>query len=280
MPNEIPFALEKPFSLTTTPGADGQTDCFWFICKNHHIYLKETDKSLQLPLSAIPPIGSELIEDQHTIGQYGEIPCLAIHLHPDSEPEDLVAIGLRESHVHLGQDLWTIAGRASQIIRWTIDHRYCGRCGQQMNQQDREMLRKCPACSYFAYPRLSPAVIMSITRENEILLGRAPRFPEGMYSTLAGFVEPGETLEEAVRREVMEEVGVKIDDISYVASQAWPFPHSLMIGFTARYAGGEIKVDHSELEDAGWFKADNMPRLPSQISVARRLIDLFIEECN
>lgn len=121
-------------------------------------------------------------------------------------------------------------------------------------------------------------MIMSVVRDNAILLGRSPRFPTGMFSVLAGFVEPGETLEEAVAREVKEETNIDIDDIRYIASQPWPFPHSLMVGFSARYAGGEIEADGDELEDAGWFTPNDLPRLPSKISIARRLIDLFLED--
>lgn len=118
---------------------------------------------------------------------------------------------------------------------------------------------------------------MSVVRGNEILLGRSPRFPDGMYSVLAGYVEPGETLEEAVRREVYEETNIEVTDIRYIDSQPWPFPHSLMVGFSARYAGGELCADGEELEDAGWFRADNLPRLPSKISIARQLIELFLQ---
>ena len=117
---------------------------------------------------------------------------------------------------------------------------------------------------------------MSVVREDKILLARSPRFPEGMYSTLAGFVEPGEILEEAVRREVREETGIEVDNIRYVASQPWPFPHSLMIGFSAIYAGGEIRIDDKEIEAAGWFARAELPLLPSKISIARLLIDNFV----
>ena len=121
---------------------------------------------------------------------------------------------------------------------------------------------------------------MSIVREKEILLARSPHFPKGMYSTLAGFVEPGETLEETVIREIREEVNVDISDIIYVGSQPWPFPHSLMIGFTTLYAGGDLQIDNNEIEDAQWFSIDNLPVLPTPISIARHLIELFIKNAN
>ncbi len=147
-----------------------------------------------------------------------------------------------------------------------------------MSEVENEFVLQCTDCSYQVHPRISPAVIMSVIKGNEILLGRSPHFPEGMYSTLAGFVEAGETLEEAVRREVREETGIEITHIRYIASQPWPFPDSLMVGFTAEYAGGEIAVDTRELEDAQWFCPPNMPRLPTRISISRKLIELFLED--
>lgn len=167
-----------------------------------------------------------------------------------------------------------------QILHWHKEHCFCGKCGTAMKNRKTELAKICPACEFVSFPRLSPAVIMSVTRGNQILLGRAPRFPPGMYSTLAGFVEPGETLEEAVKREVREEVNIRINNIQYVASQPWPFPHSIMIGFSASYVDGEIEIDNHELEDAKWFSVRNLPALPSKITIARLLIDNFIKSCS
>jgi NAD+ diphosphatase len=149
-----------------------------------------------------------------------------------------------------------------------------------MENRKTELAKICPACGFVSFPRLSPAVIMSIIKNDHILLARSPRFPPGMFSTLAGFVEPGETLEEAVKREVREEVNIRISNISYVASQPWPFPHSIMIGFSATYLDGEIEVDNDELEDARWFSVRDLPVLPSRITIARLLIDNFIKNCS
>jgi NAD+ diphosphatase len=139
-----------------------------------------------------------------------------------------------------------------------------------------ERAKRCPACGLLSFPRLSPAIIVLVERDDRVLLARGVNFPEGMYSTLAGFVEPGESLEEAVHREIGEEVGVALTDLRYFGSQPWPFPHSLMIGFTARYAGGEIVLDDREIADAAWFTADRMPRVPQKLSIARRLIDSYV----
>jgi NAD+ diphosphatase len=136
-----------------------------------------------------------------------------------------------------------------------------------------ERARTCPACGLAAYPRLSPAVITVVERGPEILLAQGINFPEPFYSTLAGFVEPGESLEEAVEREIREEVGIEVRDVTYFGSQPWPFPNSLMIGFTATYGRGEIEIDPTELVDAAWFRKDALPHIPPPLSISRRLID-------
>lgn len=250
----------------------------WFIIQQGSLYLRENAKSYMVPVSVEPPVKASQIGYSRCIGVYDGTPCMVVELVPDSSPSPLLTgVTMREAHGHIGGDHWIIAGRASQILRWRRDHRFCGRCSTEMGEDDQDLLRRCPSCDYFCYPRLSPAVIMSVVRGNEILLGRSPRFPDGMYSVLAGYVEPGETLEEAVRREVYEETNIEVTDIRYIDSQPWPFPHSLMVGFSARYAGGELCADGEELEDAGWFRADNLPRLPSRISIARQLIELFLQ---
>jgi len=139
-----------------------------------------------------------------------------------------------------------------------------------------ERAKECPHCGLLHFPRLAPAVIMLIERGNEVLLARSRHFTPGTYSVLAGFVEPGESLEEALVREVKEEVGISVKDIRYFSSQPWPFPHSLMIGFTATHAGGEITLEDGEIEDAGWFTAHHLPSLPGKLSIARRLIEWFV----
>jgi NAD+ diphosphatase len=141
-----------------------------------------------------------------------------------------------------------------------------------------ERAKECPKCGLLHFPRLAPAIIVLVERGNELLLARSRHFMPGMYSVLAGFVEPGESLEEAVVREVREEVGISVKDIKYFGSQPWPFPHSLMVGFTATYGCGEITIDDTEIEDAGWFTADKLPRIPGKISIARKLIDWFVEK--
>lgn len=171
---------------------------------------------------------------------------------------------------------WTLAGRAVQLVEWSRTHRYCGRCATPTEPVPGERARRCPACGLLAFPRLAPAVITLIERGGEVLLARGRAFPVPMYSCVAGFVEPGETLEEAVHREVREEVGVELADVRYVSSQPWPFPHSLMVGFEATWAAGDIAIDEDEIVDAGWFRPDDLPMIPPGMSIARTLIDRWV----
>ena len=213
----------------------------------------------------------------HYLGELCGRGCVAVGLAADAPlPPGWKASGLRALFFRLPDDLVALAGRAFQILEWDSTHRFCGRCATPTVIRAGERARECPACGLIAYPRVSPAMMALVIRDQEILLARAPRFPGAMYSALAGFVEPGETIEDCVRREVREEVGIDVDRIEYFASQAWPFPHSLMIAFTAHYAGGDLKLDPAEIADARWFALDALPDLPSPMSIARRLIDATI----
>lgn len=172
---------------------------------------------------------------------------------------------------------WAAAGRAVQLVEWRRNHRFCGRCGTATEESEHERARRCPACGLLAFPRIAPAVIALVERQDgRALLARNARWPTSVYSCLAGFVEPGETVEDAVRREVFEEVGVRVGNLRYFASQPWPFPHSLMLGFHADYAGGDIRCDEEEIAEAAWYRADDLPGIPGRISIARRLIDDWV----
>lgn len=174
--------------------------------------------------------------------------------------------------------VWTVAGRAVQFVEWDRTHRFCGRCATPTEPARAERARRCPSCGLLAFPRLAPAMIVLVTRHGgrEALLARGTRFSVPMWSCLAGFVEPGETLEEAVHREVREEVGIDVDDVRYWGSQPWPFPHSLMLGFTASWAGGEVVCEPSEIADAGWYRPDDLPPIPPGMSIARKMIDGWV----
>ncbi len=271
------FSIEKNFRLECRPEDRENASAYWFLFHDDRLLLADIGKIPEVPLSKTPPIPLEHMAYQRCVGIYDGSPCMAVALKPKTAiANGLRAVALRGAYGYLSPDLWTIAGRAVQILTWDQESRFCGRCGAAMEEQHSEAVKKCPKCHFIAYPRLSPAVIVSVIKDDAILLGRAPRFPPGMYSVLAGFVEPGETLEEAVIREVKEEVNIQVADVRYVASQPWPFPHSLMVGFTARYEKGVIRVNKRELEDAGWFTLNNMPPVPPAMSIARRLIDRYL----
>lgn len=174
--------------------------------------------------------------------------------------------------------VFRMLGFASQIGTWAREHRFCGSCGQAMQQAVGHRMMQCHQCQLQQYPRLAPSMIVVVSRGDEILLARSPRFVTGMYSALAGYVEPNETVEHCVAREVREEVSIDISDIRYITSQNWPFPHSLMLGFHAQYQGGEIVPQPDEIEDAQWFNIHNLPPLPAENSIARYLIDLYVAQ--
>jgi NAD+ diphosphatase len=164
---------------------------------------------------------------------------------------------------------------ARQLLWWTATHHHCGRCGTPLEDSDRERARRCPSCGELAFPSQAPAVIVAVVRDDRILLAHNRNFRPGFYSVIAGFVDPGENLEQAAAREVREETGLEITDLRYVASQPWPFPNSLMLGFTARYRSGEICVDGREIEAAEWFARDALPPIPRPGTLSRRLIGLW-----
>ena len=220
-----------------------------------------------------PPPACEVT---HFLGTFDGVACWAADI--DSGPDDmraedpgfqpLMALASRLEEVE-----WSVAGRAVQLAEWDRTHRFCGRCANPTEPAAGERARRCPACGLLAFPRLAPAVIVLVERNGAALLARNASFPVPMYSTIAGFVEPGETLEAAVVREVNEETSLVVTDVRYVGSQPWPFPHSLMIGFNAQWADGDIAVDGREIADAAWFRPDDLPMIPPPLSIARRLID-------
>lgn len=214
----------------------------------------------------------------HFLGMREEVECWAVDVPVDHDPAQGQAQDLRLLYGQLDDVDWAIAGRAVQVVEWARTHRFCGRCGTPTIPQGGERAMRCPQCRLMAFPRLAPAIITLITRGDEALLARGVQFPVPMYSCLAGFVEPGETLEQAVHREVREEVGIEIANLAYQSSQPWPFPHSLMLGFRAEYSSGEIVCDPREIVDAQWYRRDALPFIPPGISIARKLIDAWVAE--
>jgi len=219
----------------------------------------------------------------YIVGVVDGVTWHAVDVPHGTDPSDGAALDLRRYHGMAGETAWLAAGRAVQLAEWARTHRFCGRCGTPTVPAEGERAMRCPECGLMAFPRVAPAMITLVTRgepgpDQEALLARGVQFPIPMYSCLAGFVEPGESLESAVVREVREEVGVTVGNVSYRGSQPWPFPHSLMVGFRAEYLGGDLELDPTEIVDANWYRRDALPSIPPGISIARKLIDEWLLE--
>ena len=185
-------------------------------------------------------------------------------------------LGLRALFGRIDRLTFNVASRAVQVLNWHQSHQFCGRCGGRNIPHERDRAMVCRNCRLHVYPRLSPSIIVLVHREDQLLLPRNHRFPEGMYSTLAGFVEPGETIEQTVHREVFEEVGLQVSPPQFKGSQSWPFPDSLMLGFHAEYAGGDILCQEDEIADAQWFPLGDLPAIPGKMAISRWLIDSYL----
>lgn len=215
-----------------------------------------------------------LAPPRHYLGQLDGLDCWALRL--AEAPPGWEAQPLRAAMMALPAPLMALAGRAAQVLEWERTHRFCGACGTPTELLAGERARRCPACGHVAYPRLSPAMMCLVWRRTpagpELLLARSPGYAPGVYSALAGFVEAGESVEDCVHREVLEEVGVRVQDLRYYGSQSWPFPNSLMLAYTAEWAGGEIVPQPGEIEDARWFPIDALPGIPPRFSISGHLI--------
>jgi NAD+ diphosphatase len=248
----------------------------WFAFEGDNLLVFE-EGPVRAPLAGGPEELNLDVTFRWEIGVLDGHTCWAIET--DSEaPDGMVFRDLRSFFFGVDGDFFRMAGRAKQIVGWHATHRYCGRCGGETEPVSGELAKRCRRCGMMHYPRLSPAAIVLVRRGDRILLARSSGFPKEMYSVLAGFVEPGESIEDTVAREIREEVGIGVENVTYFGSQPWPFPNSLMIGFTADYADGELAPDPDEIEDAGWYTASDLPRLPPETSIARAMIDDFVNQ--
>ena len=277
----LPFQWPPGYAAAIQPPADAPARALWFVFRGVDL-LVTAPPAVELPHCSHPNTLGMMPQRIQYLGVLGEQHCFSAELAAGvAAPQGWVWQGLRALFGALDDAQFALAGRALQIVDWDRTHQYCGACGTATAPRTSERSRECPACGLVVYPRLAPAVMALVRRGRQLLLARSPRFAKGVYSALAGFVEPGETLEQCLEREVHEEVGVRVRDVRYFASQPWPFPHSLMIAFFAEHGSGEIRIDGAEIEDARWFDVENienLPRLPARISIARRLIDAAIGE--
>lgn len=215
-----------------------------------------------------------LVRREQFLGYWCERPCFAVEIDQAEELDPMhFQLGSLYQVLGLGDDaLFALAGRAAQLLAWERDHQFCGRCGSGMTADPMERAMRCQPCNTVNYPRINPCIIVLVTRGEEILLARHANVRGNMYSTLAGFIEAGESAEETLRREVREEVGVEVGTLRYFGSQSWPFPSQLMLGFFADYAGGDIVCEPTEIADAGWFHYRELPPVPPTGSIAGQLI--------
>lgn len=246
----------------------------WFVFRERKLLVLAGEDGPSVPVGAAPPMA---VEERRCIGLLGDAPCWVAEAGPEALPAGATLEPVRSLFDRLPDAMLALAGRAAQVLEFDRTHRYCGVCATPTERGDGGRARRCPRCEEVYYPRLAPAMMALVTRQGargrELLLARGTRFPQPIYSALAGFVEPSESIEECVQREVREEVGLRVKNLRYFGSQAWPFPHSLMIAFLAEWAGGEIACDPEEIVDARWFPVDALPMLPHRLSVARKLID-------
>jgi NAD+ diphosphatase len=265
--------------MTILTPTDIRATSYWFLFSNNQLLIRRNQEQSPIPLLNQTEVESLLAEPPQLIGHINEISCYAgIFAKEARLPDRFTFAELRPLFGQLDECFFGMAGKAAHLLHWRARTRFCGLCGAKTKDKTDECAQVCEACGEIYYPRIAPAIIVAIIKDGQILLARANRFTTPFYSVIAGFVEPGESLEECVRREVMEEVGIRVKNIRYFHSQPWPFPDSLMVGFIADYAGGEIVVDLKENQDAGWYAPDNLPPIPGRVSIARRLIDWFLAE--
>lgn len=264
---------------TSLPIAKQDND-YIFIYKDNQILIIKDKNTIRLTTRKDLKNYIDNFKNCLYLGDLDGIHCYTLEIQNFLNISNFDFITLRQLTPYISQELFLACGRAYQILHWYNNTKYCGRCGSRNKIQDNEISKTCPNCSLVTYPKISPAIIVTVTKGDKILLAHNKNFPEGMHSNVAGFLEPCETLEDCVKREVYEETGIKIKNIKYFGNQPWPFPDSIMIGFFAEYESGEIKVDGEEIECANWFTKDNLPKLPEKYTIARKMIDTFLDNLN
>ena len=252
---------------------------YFVFCKDDLMLQRQADGTYTIPYEEEPPIEVKPWTTILNITPLDDIEVKAYSIDtPITDHPQYEMCPLRQSYYKLPYPLYLKAGKCAELLYWDRNTKYCGMCGGHMHFHT-DISKRCEVCGKEVWPQLATAVIVLIRRgKDEVLLARGRNFRSEFYGLIAGFVETGETLEEAVKREVMEETGISIKNIRYFGSQPWPYPSGLMVGFTADYESGEIHVQREELQKAGWFHRTNLPKLPEKLSIARRLIDDWLGE--
>ena len=248
---------------------------YWFIFFNDQLLLQKKGETYTIPYSINPPVP---VKNVLEVNLLEDMPACAASVDtPLEETAEYLPMGLRVSYDYLDPVLHKIAGKAYELIYWDQHSRFCPSCGTKTVMQT-TISKQCPNCKYEIYPVVSPAILVLIRKGDAILLGHARNFRGSFYGLVAGFLETGETLEECVRREVMEETGLEINNITYFGNQPWPYPSNLMVGFIADYVSGTIRLQDEELSEGAFFTKDNLPELPRKLSLARKMIDWWLEQ--
>lgn len=255
----------------------------WFIFCQDDLLLQKTDEGkFTVPMGDEPPVALKAWNNVHNITPMDDgtlVKTVRVD-NPITSLEGYEMCPLRQSYYKLTRELYLKAGKCHEILYWDQNTKFCGVCGAPMKMET-DISKRCTGCGKEVWPQLATAVIVLIHKgDDEVLLVRAKNFRSKHYGLVAGFVETGETLEEAVCREVSEEVGLKITNVRYFGSQPWPYPCGLMVGFNADYVSGEIKIQEEELTKGGWFRKDDLPEIPEKLSIARMLIDNWLEMKN
>lgn len=253
----------------------------WFIFQAKQILLKNEAHKLSVPTQKDFQGEPALFHNKVFIGEIDGANCYCMEAPDTGIPiKGMRCEAIRSvAAIEDGSEMFKVAGYAYHIMNWSRLNAFCGHCGHPMREKEDERAKICLNCGNVVYPRISPAAITAIIKGDEILLAHNHSFKDGLYSLVAGFVEPGETLEECVKREIFEEIGIQVKNLCYFGSQPWPFPDSLMLAFTADYESGEIKADGIEIGDAKWFKRGSLPPIPGTESIAGRIIRWFNEGC-
>ena len=274
----LPFnrcALPSDFELLKTPGSVSSEEGYWIILKNGNILIETGEQIPLIPYGTMQKYEIECVAPLHFANMKGR-PVRAIHLSKhQNAPSGLQAESFNAFNDSMTPELLSISGLGKQLLFWDETSRFCPRCGGNMQQMTETWGKQCHTCKLEQFPRIHPCAIVVVKKGDQLLLIRKPEWAKGRYSLVAGFIDPGESLEECAAREVLEETGIEIRNIRYVTSQAWPFPSQLMAGFVADYAYGDINISDPEIEDARWFTVGSLPSLPAKRSIARQLIDIF-----
>lgn len=272
-----PFNPDGFVSLTEPPDSHNLDDAWYFIVNDGEIIcVSENGSPRPVARDEFRWLDMEFAAEYY-LGHFHGRACFAVR-GEGRTPEGYAKLGLRAWLGKVEPALFYLAGRAQQVIEFDRTHVFCGVCGSETVDHAQDRAKQCPDCGLVSYPRLSPSIIVLIRRDEKMLLARNANWPANMYSTLAGFVEPGESIEQTVHREVEEEVGLKINNLKYFGSQSWPFPNSLMLGFHADYVSGDIVCQDGEIADAKWFGVNDLPNIPPKTAISGWLIDAFVQE--